>query len=309
MDSQEFKETTEQNPGLKDYGTDYAKGMASEVINDCLRLGLDPGFEPVYRMHLNEIHFVEVPVRKEDVATIISKSSIHKNHPIITPCLTVQSIINDETNSTEINRNDPPRVRAMMVSLIDIGIRRTELEEIFKLQNLVVDNNIQKKLQVISTDWIFYELCIDALGNACYMQQTFPDYVADFDGQNPYYHTERTLSAAFLLKSNVLETKDLKHRNVVDDSQNLKKGFGLMMLHKELLAHGLVDKTKKADWIIAELRRRYPDAYRSEDIEKRLNSVKPRYDVRASLAELALSVYDPVLDDKLEQEELIEIKQ
>ncbi len=250
-------------------GNDYAQTMAAPAVEACLRLGLNVGLQSFIEQHLRDLHMVVAEDKNETEA--------------VAPHLSVGKFLAP-------GDQEPSWHRVFVVGQQELMAREAQLRKV--LTTMGIDSVEDIKLQMCALDWIFYEQVVSALGNAYFMQTHHGRYIADFNGQSPYYRAEYSVSADYLRRTG---QKDL---SLEEDFKALQQGFGLMMLHDSLLVEAVLSRAAVADWAIAHLRSEaYPTAYRSDEIAEHLRYLQPDHKVRQLMAEFAMSVFDPDLEE------------
>jgi hypothetical protein len=277
------------------HGTEYAATMTQHVVMTSVRMGLHPDFASMFTQHLKDTNLVVYRERqqkfRQDRSLYVKRLKVDNGGKLL-----------DVSDPEGGDAYEPtPFARVLMMSEEAIKRRKRLLYEV--TGGMDVDN-AQKTNTALAIDWLFYESCADAMGNAVHMRQYFTDYFHDFNGHSAAtFNTEKTISANYLVSVGATQF------NVADDADEFRRGFGLMMLHDALLAKSVVKSDRQAVWIINGLRDlpRFRDAHTPQEISERLKALVPRQDVERYIGEFVLAVCDPSLDefyrDQIENEE------
>lgn len=310
-----------------DYGREYAEAHAAGAYEAFLRFGLATEFGSVLVDHLSDLHIVAKKTREEksrlSVQVIPGQEEAGEQRLLILDETDIARRVKRLSNALgEIIREDiKAEPRSVAASVLDFshkteaGVDEDDTEE-DQVPNYSfhVPSNAQQPIhsetdeQVDSPkhlvnavlDWVFAEQAMVALGNSYYMRNKFGIYVSDFDGQREGVNAELSLSAAYL--AGPTHAKLVK-RNVAEDFENTKTGFGLIVLQDSLIAHGTVQTYRQARRVVASLKLAHcSSAQNSQEIADRIQSLTPVEYVRSGYRELADVVYDPTItfDDELE---------
>lgn len=258
--------------GAQEAGSEYSKVMEPHVVLTCTRLGLGSEFIPMFRQHIEDIHIVFY--KEDENPAFEQEQSLY--------VLRTPDPVSGDVGSFK---------RVLLMSEETIRRRKRLLHEV--IPQLDVGRATPENFTGLAVDWVFYEACADALNNACFMQQNWPKYIGNFNGQCSYFQTENTIS------SNFIYSKKSDEFSVEEDSLNFRKGFGLLMLYDAVLAKGVAKSSTEANWIMNGLRQKFKDAHTSEEIQARLKAIIPSRDMERKWGEFAVAVCDPdiVLDD------------
>lgn len=238
---------------LRVQGTEYTRAHAPLIVNACLRQGLNPELIPYFEPHLM------------DLFVAIRNDSFHRTLSGLTTKPNEFALSSSELRVMPLmlgGEKVPTWRRLFIVSKQETEDKLASLKDAFTDKGVVALDDAKLKVSVL--DWIFAEQSMAALGTACYEQRNHGYYIPDFHGQSAYYRAEHTLSIDYLQRHPELEV------SAEEDYENLKRGFGVMMLHESLLSKKVVSKAKLADWVIEHVRQQFPLAYRSEQIRARL---------------------------------------
>ncbi len=262
------------------YSNEYASDMAPYLVQFLTKHGLSPILCSVVKTHIEDLSLI---VNNDSYETDSTKRLIHNN----TSRLTLEKVetLEDPTESEWR--------RVLIVDRSDYDDRIKIIEDQFKTfpYNRHYFNN--DELEACVYDWILGEEAITVVANSVHMFRTFGKYIPDFNGQNPHSKSELTINADYIIGSqvNLDETNDLF--DITCDYLNLKRGFGLIVLHDSLLARGVLNSSRVADGILAKIRSVDKSAFRFEEIGKRLKSIRLNQVMLRKISEYALSLrYD-----------------
>lgn len=250
------------------FGNEYSSAMAPHVVSDCLKQGLNPAFAEIFKAHLDDLQLV---IRDDSDRSGPGVSELD--------VLRIPQVGEEK---------EGPYRRLMIVSRRDLDGRVGMLRTVLPDEG---DETQTSRLRGVALDWCYYELAFSALNNACFMERTYGCYINDFDGQGQSFRTQYTLSVEFL------EQMGSEGVSVEDDFLGLKSRFGLMMLTHSLLRHKVVRGAKRAEWISNQLSQQFPHICSSEELSDRLKMIQPDLHAARRIAELAISVFDPTLDE------------
>lgn len=115
----------------------------------------------------------------------------------------------------------------------------------------------------LAFEWMFYELCVDALGNSYHMNQTFDGkYVRDFNGQSQGYGTETAISRRYIKEHP--EATSLAGSNATTDHAAMRAGIALLLLRDSFIRKGIFDTFEQADEMMRVLAENYPTEYKPD---------------------------------------------
>ncbi len=257
---------------FKSRGNSYAQEMVEDTVAAFSRNGLPIEFAEMATACISDLNLVifdEKETENPKAALLDVVKVPDKNHP--------------EGSSYK---------RLMLISEQEIKRRAIILALVFRSVNMPY--SARKERLAAATDWVFYEMAMASLGTACYMQQTFPKYVPDWNGTDKYNNAHRTIS------QNYLTLNPDEKIGVREDTRRLIKGFGITMLHNSLLVRGITTRATQATWAVGAIRRLYPLAYKGEEIEQRLSAVKPTEDIDEEVADFSSFVFDPDVDMEID---------
>ena len=271
MTGETFTPPEETNEFL--ISTEYAGSMAEDVVEKFREFGLAEEFIPIVGEHILNLQLVagtaqtsQLDVRK--VAAGNDRRGKWQRQAIL--------------SIPQARKYEKAILNAAKSNRIEETLQ-TEVAPIIGLDGKVLDNGQRKRLlaKELAVDWLFFELCADALSSSIYMQQKFTRYVRDFNGQNASDRTELTISRKHL-GANV-------HPELVEeDHLALRSGIAIEMLADDLVRRGVCDTREMAEYLKAKLIEFYPKPkgrttlvpFNREQIHDRLSTVRPRKDER-----------------------------
>lgn len=304
-----------------DYGQEYIQARAGEVIDTCLRFGLNGEFVPMLAQYLTDLHLIigeknipqnaiELRMLPKGVAqewsrcVVIDEGELKLRIAMLNDILRLPIQAGKDNDANEDERQVTPLFRRLLIE--DDEEETPEDQGRGQQPAFPIEEEVQRtreakinaqKLILTAIDWAFYEQAMVVLSNVYHMRNRFGVYLKDLNDQSPYYRAQYSISATFLAQSE----HGPETPTVSEDLEALTQGFGLMLLHGSLIKHGLVRVAKQADWVLEELRHLYPAAYRSEEIAAHLERLKPVENVLEGYRQFSEAYFDEEV--KLESQE------
>ncbi len=238
---------------------EYATAMTPGIYDSILELGLEPEFAAIAGRHIQDL-YIGIDTRPKE-----SKTS----------SLTVMKSQNYPTCEY---------VRAAIIGMHDVEVRRRAISNSCAKQGIKPD-----KIAVSKTafDWVFFELCFDAVNNACRMQQKYGKYVRDYNGQNIYDEAHLTISRAFMEEY----AADFTKNDLITEYELTKAGFALQLLKDTFVRNNIVSNNTRAEWLVTKLAKNHSNTkskgippYRQDELMLRLTNIRPAQDVTAEWA-------------------------